>query len=757
MNKRAIMNELKLPGSVFFLLLILLAAFSGPPPVFAQGNGNLRGLVTDSTSGEVLTYASVAIQETSTGAYSDSKGYFLITSVPSGKPLTLTVSYMGYYPRKFIVKLEKGKMTHLNIRMVPQSVVLPLVEKTEKRIVEENATDISLQRITVKELELLPKGVETDIFRSLQYLPGVRSTGDVSARYYIRGGASNQNLVLINGATIYNPFHAFGLFSIVDPEMVNNIEFYKGGFTSEYGGRISSVMNIFTKDGNKNNYGLKAGISYLSAKALVEGPIPYGSFIVTGRKSYSSDIYKKFLDDKDIPLDFYDLSFKVNYSNPEFVEGSKITVQGLLSDDRLMNGNPTRADLKWSNSVFGFKWFQISDSPLFFEMGFSFSNFSGEVIPNYSTSRPKRNEVNDLNMKVDCSYIYDSKDELGVGLNILRLNTKLFLENIGGIITDIGSSGTNFAVYAKYKFLRFKNLGVDLGTRINLTGLSKKGGGFFNEPRLSFTYRFIPEIALKGAWGIYQQEMTTLSDENEVISLFEPWIITPNYLSPARARHFILGLEADFTDNMSLEAEGYYKKIDNFPALNEKKVFESDPDLVAGSGEAYGLEFMLKYKFLDFYFMGSYSLGWTYKTVDDWLFYPKYDSRHSLNLTLEYNFGKDWQASVIWIYNSGLPFTKITGYYDKLDAGDYFNQMSLFTPYQPFMLLGDKNLGRLPDYHRLDISLSKKFSIGFANFYLDASIVNLYNRKNIFYFERNTGKRVNMLPFLPTATLKLEI
>ncbi|MCU7495644.1 MAG: TonB-dependent receptor [Ignavibacteria bacterium] len=754
------MSGKKLPGSRFFLFtaLCLIIALSCSTYTPAQsGGGYLRGLITDSTSGEALAYASVVVKEISTGAYSDSKGYFLITSLPVGKPLTLVVSYMGYNTRKLNIRLEKGKMTHLDIKLAPSSLLLPVIEKTEKRIAEENATDISLQRITIKELELMPKGVETDIFRSLQYMPGVRSTGDVSARYYIRGGASNQNLVMINGATIYNPFHAFGLFSIIDPEMVNNIEFYKGGFTAEYGGRVSSVMNIFTKDGNKNNYSTKVGISYLSAKALAEGPIPYGSFIVTGRKSYSSDVYKKFLNNKSIPLDFYDLSFKVNYANPEFVEGSKITFQGLLSDDRLMNNDPTKADLKWSNGIFGFKWFQISDSPLFFEMSFSVSNFMGEVIPNFSTSRSKKNEVRDVNMRMDCNYVYDSKDQLGVGLNIINLNTKLFLENLSGTVTDIGSHGTNFSVYAKYKYLRFKNLGIDLGTRINLTGLSVNGGKFFNEPRLSFTYRFIPQLALKGACGIFQQEVTTLSDESEVISLFEPWVIIPEYLEPTNSTHYILGLEANLTEDLSLETEGYYKYIKNFPAINEKKVFESDKDLVSGSGEAYGVEYLLKYKFLDFFFMGSYSMGWTYKTVEGWRYYPKYDSRHSVNLTLEWNMGKDWQASIIWVYSSGLPFTKLTGYYDKLDAEEYFNNLNMLTPYQPFLLLGDKNLGRLPDYHRLDLSLSKKFSIAFANFYVDVSVINAYDRKNIFYFERDTGKRVNMLPFLPTATLKLEI
>lgn len=753
------MPDKKLSRHLLFLLLIffLLCAASSRSTLFAQSTGNLRGLITDSTSGEALTYASVVIKELSAGSYSDSKGYFLMTSVPAGRNLTLIVSYMGYYPRKINFKLEKGKMTHLDIKLVPSSVMLPMVEKVEKRIAEENATDISLQRLTIRDLEMMPKGVETDIFRSLQYLPGVRSTGDVSARYYIRGGASNQNMVMMNGAVIYNPFHAFGLFSIIDPEMVNNVEFYKGGFTAEYGGRVSSVMNIFTKDGNKNSYSTKLGVSYLSAKALVEGPIPNGSFIVTGRKSYSSEIYKKFLNDKSIPLDFFDLSFKANYSNPEFVEGSKITFQGLLSDDRLLNGDPSKADLKWTNSIFGFKWFQLSDSPLFFELGLSMSRFYGEVIPNYSTAKPKRNEVQDVNMRMDCSYIYDSKDELGVGLNIMNLNTKLFLESMSGAITDVGSYGTNFSVYAKYKFLRFNNLGIDLGTRINLTGLSANGGKFFNEPRLSFTYRFLPQIAIKGACGIFQQEITTLSDESEVISLFEPWLIIPEYLSPTNSRHFILGLETNFTEELSLETEAYYKDIKNFPAINDKKVFESDNDLVSGSGEAYGFEVLLKYKFLDFFFMSSYSMGWTYKTVEGWLYYPKYDSRHSVNLTLEYNFGDDWQASAIWVYNSGLPFTKITGFYDKLEAGDYFNQLNLLTPYQPFLLLGDKNIGRLPDYHRLDLSVSKKFRIAFANFSLDVSAINVYNRKNIFYFERNTGKRVNMLPFLPTATLKLEI
>ncbi|MFC2133025.1 carboxypeptidase-like regulatory domain-containing protein [Bacteroidota bacterium] len=750
------MNLLLFKRPLFLLIFFTISISS---LTIAQPKGTLRGVVTDSTSGEALAYGNVFIQELNIGASTDARGYFLIRSIPANTIYTLIVSYVGYNKKNIPVNIEENRMTHLDIVLSPSSIELQTIEKVGERVAEVNATDIGLQRIAMRDLEALPKGVETDIFRSLQYMPGVRSTGDVSARYYVRGGTSNQNLVLLNDAPIYNPFHALGMFSVIDPEMINNVEFYKGGFTSEYGGRLSSVLKLITKDGNKNQYGATFGASQMTAKAMLQGPIPFGSFMITGRKSYSTAILKKFLDEKSAPIDFYDLSFKMNYSNPDFMPISKFSIHAFFSGDKLSNDDPTREDFLWSNKVIGFKWFQAAaDSPLFFELGLSYSRFDGEVVPNFSSVKRKDNELDDITLQMDFTYVFESKDEIGIGLKIADLKTSLFLENAFGALSEIGSHGTNISIYGKYKFLRFENFGADIGTRLNLTKMAAgTGSEYMFEPRFSVTYRIFPQLALKAAWGYYIQELTTLSDETEIISLFEPWLITPSYLDPARATHSVVGLEFDWGDNLAIDIESYYKFVRNLPTINANKFFSSDPDLIPGSLESYGAEFFMRYRLDPFNMTVAYTFSRAYKEVEGWVYYPKYDSRHTANVSLECNFGNNWRGTVSWFYSSQLPFTQSIGFYDKFYFNDLYLSSPIYESYRPYSILDDINLGRLPDYHRLDISVSKKFEFGFMNLYLDLSIINVYNRENLFYFKRDTGERVNMLPFLPTATIKVEL
>ena len=742
---------------IFILLsFFFLGIFSGAS--LAQEKGTLRGVVVDSTNGEALPFGNVVIQELKTGAPTNSNGYFLIPSIPAKKTYTIIISFVGYSTKTEKVYISPNKITDIKIGLVPTNIMMQPVEKVGERTIEKNATDLGLQRISMRSVEMQPKGVESDIFRSLQYIPGVQSTGDVSARYYVRGSPSHENFVLLNGVTIYNPFHAFGIFSVIDPDMINSVEFYKGGFPAEYGGRLSSVLNIITKDGNKNRFSAKASSSFITGKALVEGPIPYGSFIVTGRKSYSTEILRKFLNNQDAPIDFYDASFKLNYSNPNFIKGSKFIVDGFSSGDKLISGNPLVEDLKWSNNILGMRWFQVTDSPIFFDLGLSMSNFDGEVIPKLSSAKPKTNNVSDLTFNMNFTYIYDSKDELHVGLDVKDLDTKLLLQNSLGATSDIGSHGTNIDVFAYYKFLRYSNFGANVGTRVELIGLSQApGSSFLLSPRVSFTYNLSPFITLKAAWGIYNQQITTLSDENEVISLFEPWIITPSYLKPSTATHYTTGAKIDFTDFLSLDVQTYYKVMQNIPTLNDQKILDSEPDLVSASGVSYGWEFQLKYEKDPLNITASYSLSWAYKDVNGWVYYPRYDVRNSFNIMLDYNFGGGWQASAVWIFNSGLPFTQNMGYYNKFYFDDFYSNWQIYEGYSPYAILSDKNLGRLPDYHRLDLSLSKHFEISPLKFSVDISVLNVYNRKNIFYFKRDTGERVNMLPFLPTATLKIEL
>ena len=744
----------KIHLKIFIIIALLLLSVT--VKIQPQGFGKLRGFVIDSTSREALTFGNVYIEELKSGASTDLRGYFLVNNLPAGTELTAVVSYVGYQTKRIPFKVRKDEITDITVELVPSSYQLQAVEKISKRVLEENETDIGLQKLTLHELEMLPSGVETDVFRALQYLPGVQSTGDVSAKYYVRGGASDQNLVLLNGITIYNPFHALGLFSVIDPEIINGVKFYKGGFTSEYGDRLSSVLDIQTKDGNKSVYSTQAASSFLSGKILVEGPIPDGSFILTGRKSFSNKILEKFLNDQNVPINFYDFSFRLNYSSNAFLGNAKFSLFGFYTSDNLKYADPSRENFKWTNNLLGVEWFQVYDAPLFSRVAFSSSSFSGEVIPNGSNLKPRRNKVNDVTGSADFTYVFDSKDEFGGGIIFKVLGVDLYTQNELGIELNIEDLLGNISVYSKYKFLRFNNFGVDAGLRIIIGGLSENGS-FLLEPRLSTTYRIIPEIAIKAAAGIYHQEISTITDENEIISVFEPWFIIPSYLEPASAVHYTAGVDFDFSEAIRFKVETYYKDMKNIPVINEEKTFGYEPDFIAGSGESYGWEFSFQYNTLPLSISASYSLSWTYKSINNYIYYPKYDTRHSLNFGIDYDLGWGIRAGVVWTYSSGLPFTKIMSYYDKFHFESVYDIPYFGGYYSPFTVLGDKNIGRLPVYHRLDLSLSKKFVISPFVIDLDINVINAYNRKNIFYFKRDTGERVNMLPLLPTATLKVEL
>jgi len=741
--------------SILFNVVLILSIFF-PEPVYSQQTGDLRGFVTDSTNGEALVFCNVFIDEVKTGASTNDRGLYLIKSIPSGKEYEVTVSYVGYKTKVLNVFVKPEGITELNVQLTPLSVELQTIEKVGEKVVRENQIDISLDRISVRQVEVLPKGVETDVFRTLQYVPGVNTTGDVTAKYYVRGGSGDQNQVLFNGVEIYNPFHSLGLFSVIEPNVINSMEFFKGGYTAEYAGRISSVMNVVSKDGNKNRFGFKGGISFLTAKALVEGPIPNGSFIISGRKSYNSEVLKNFFNDQTVPIDFYDMSFKVTYSSSDIFNNAKFSVFGYFTNDKVDYNDPFREEFSWQNNLVGFEWLQIYDIPLFSRLGISVSTFEGEVIPNLSSLKPRYNSLQDFTITFDMNYVYDNRDEIGLGLKLKTVNSELTQTNYVGLESNYEDFAGNISVYGKYKFMRWKNFGLDAGTRINLTGLTESGSGTF-EPRVSLTYRFIPSIAFKAAWGIYLQEVLTVSDEDEIISIFEPWIITPNYLNASKSIQYIAGLDIDITDQTLFSVEGYYKVLQNIPIVNDEKFTVTDPDLLSGQGESYGWEFLLDYSLEPVNITTSYTLSWAYRETEEWVYYPKYDTRHSINLILEFNLGSGWIASGAWNYSSGYPFTELIGFYDKFFFNSGIGNEIIQGEYQQYAYLGDKNLGRLPSYHRMDVSILKRIDLSLMNMELGVSIINLYDRQNIFYFNRDTGEVINMLPFLVTATAMIEI
>lgn len=719
-------------------------------------SGNLRGIVKDATSGEILAYCNVLIKGTTRGVATDNKGYFIIANIEQSEKYQLIISYIGYKTKTIEFKVLAGKTTHLDIYLEPDILQTQVVEKIAERIQESNKTDIGLTVMTSRQLELLPRSVEADVFRALQYIPGVNTRGDVSAKYFVRGSYSNQNKVLFENGIIYNPFHALGLFSVIDPDMINNVEFFKGGFTAEHGGRMSSVLNITGKEGNKFKYSTQASASLLAGKLLVEGPLLGGSFIVTGRKTYNNKIMDKFLQ-KSVPIDFFDVAAKLTFDNAFGSQSSKIVLNYFLSEDNIKYHDEYKEDFYWKNNLIGARWYFVGDAPVFLNIGIGVSTFKGEVIKNKSLSLPKNNTLSDMTLDMNFSYVFDSKDEIGVGLELKEISTELTKMSNYGIPINSDSKGTSIDLFAKYKFLRFDNLGIDIGARLHAIRFLKRNTDISSiEPRINFTYQIFDFLKFKANYGLYQQEVISLENEKEVLNIYEPWIILPKELTIPVCVQYSGGIEINPSQFWNLNCEIYYKDIKDQPTLNYTKTNFEDPDFIAGQTEAYGIELLSKinYEFLQFTL--AYTRSWCYNTVNKWVYYPSFDARNNINCAFDISVGNGWFFNINWVYNSGLPFTKIQSYYPKYNISSYFGSLTgeIFTPYG---ILDDINMGRLPDYHRLDLSITKNIDWGIFTSEANLSFINVYNRKNIFYFKRDTGERVNMLPFFPSFSLKVKL
>jgi hypothetical protein len=735
----------------YFLLLLLFFLIE----ILPQSTGTLRGFITDSANGGSVINANILVIGTVRGASSDLQGYYFIPGIPTGKQI-IKVSNIGYTSVEIEVRIVKSIITQVNIALNPTSLTLNEVAIKGSSFPDMNDPSISIEQIPLQQIKSVPAGIEADMLRAIRGSPGVTSTGDITARYFVRGGGSDQNSVLINGTVLYNPFHALGLFSVVDPEMIKVLEFYKGGFTSEFGGRLSSILSVITRDGNKNKFVGTAAASTMSGKMSFEGPIPGGSFLVTGRKSYRPEAVQKFLNNRAAPFEFYDLSFKINYSNPQFYENGWFTVHGFFSNDKIENKNLKKEDYYFSNSNFGLNWYQVWASPLYSNMTFTSSSFEGEVVPNLTGSKPRVNVIRDFTSNWDFTYIFDSRDEIWVGLHNKILSTELKLTNLFGSKTELKQRGLDMNPYIKYRLLRFDDFKFDIGMRMNAVSASEKSP-FFLEPRLNLTYSPIPIIAFKLAAGRFSQNLTTLANEEELISIFEPWVIVPDYLKPAEATHLIAGVEYYIAEYFKLSIEGYYKEIDNLVDINELKYTSLDPDFVQADGKSYGFDFSFDIALQSVFFKGSYSLSYAFKKKDGVEYAPRYDTRHSVNLQFGWIFWDGWQFNATWRLSSGLPYTGIASYYDKWNVTDPWSQWYAQGTYNPAFLYGARNAQRLPTYHRLDISLSKSFVLFFMKIDFDVSLLNLYDRKNIFYFVRDTGERVDMLPFIPSASIRIEI
>jgi len=741
---------------VVFSLVVFSILSSTQSTLHAQRQtGGVRGIVTDSLTGERLTLVNIYIQEAGVGAATDANGFYFIGNLAPGQH-KLRATLIGFATTVKEFEIEAGKIGTLNFQMNPTVLELEAVETIAERRARYD-TEISTQPISAADISVVPKAIEADLFRTIAVLPGVVATSDVSSQFYVRGGGGDQNLIILDGMTIYNPFHALGIFSIFDADAIKEAEIMKGGFPAQWGNRLSSVINIRTREGNKNRFAGKVNISQVAGKALLEGPTPWeGSWMLSMRKSFLDDVLQKFVR-QDTPFDFYDVIARANVSTGE---SGRLSLHSLFSGDVIRPSSTFDPEYEWSNGAYGFSWFQVLENKYLIETTFSFSNFKGELRPRDNVQiTPRSSEVNDVYFNGSVTYFQDNGDQYGAGFMFRLPEYRYSFVNAANFSRREFRKSSETGIWFKYKLKQFHPFAIELGVRSDIFSVLSPNSSDAFEPRVGFNYDITRYLAFKLSYARVHQRVVTITNEDDVVSLFETWIPIDDGEPSQQADHYIIGVDGNvlFIPGLTFNVQAYYKDMARLLEYNLDKIDARDPDFVRANGRSYGFEVLLEERHPRYYGMAAYSLSHTERTVGDFTYSPRYDRRNSINLIAGYKPAVGWDVNVRWEYGSGLPFSQIIGFYDRLRFSGLFDGRGYaIEPGEPYTMLGPKNTGRLPSYHRLDVSVSKEFRFGYVKFIAEASVLNVYNRQNMFYYDRSTGERIDMLPILPTVNLRVE-
>jgi hypothetical protein len=729
------------------MMALLLCA-----PAFGQ-TGDVRGVVVDSVTGEKIPYASILLVNTPRGVSSNLQGFFLIGGLTEGT-YDLAVSSVGYVRQVKRIFVRRENVLNLTFHLAPEAVRMGEVVVTERAKRELKEIQTSVQVLDQQDLKMVPVTAQDDVFRSIAILPGIVSTSDVSAQFYVRGGAGDQNLILLDGMRIYNPYHALGIFSIFDPDLVQTTEVYTGAFPPGFGGRLSSVVNLSTRDGRTSGLAVRSNLNLLSGKLQLEGPVSETMrFFVNGRRSLSSQTYDRFVNE-DAPLSFYDLFGKVTFES----KGGQARYSGsmFMSGDRIAFEEPGASDYAWNNKAVNVTGSGLLDERLYVSAVAYASGFEGTRTPDGpGRETPARSSVEDFTVRVNSTLYTDSRTLyfFGFEFNFVTLSYEL-VNNTGSAlrltetVPDISGWFRSQFTTGRWQF--------DGGLHVDLGALFRSRGSSWLQPRLNASYALFDDWRLKAAYGRFSQHLVTVNNEDDLITLFDAWIAVPTHLEPERSDHFVAGIGGSAAERWGIDVQAYYKSFHALVTYNRDKLVSSDPDYISGSGSASGAEAIVRFQHSDVDVMASYGLGFTTLRQPGIEYRPRYDRRHSLKLLSVVRLLPGLEAAARWDYGSGLPFTPSVASYRRPSLGNFVRDPSSIDLGRPYLALGAKNSHQLPDYHRMDMAVTYRVDLGPFRVGVGTSVTNVYDRKNIFYYDRRSGRRVNSLSFFPSAMLTIE-
>ena len=760
---------------IFPFLIVLAFAWNSN----AQ-TGDIRGFVYEQETSEPSPYVSVYLKGTQLISQTNLDGFFSISRIPPGD-YQIMVTSVGFDTIAQPITVQKGDFLNKKFFLKKSVILFKEVEVSAEKEEKKTEVLISVTKITPKDIRQVPTiGGEPDLAQYLQILPGVVTSGDQGGQLYIRGGSPIQNKVLLDGMVVYNPFHSIGFFSVFDPDIIRGVDVYTGGFNSEYGGRISSIMDITTRDGNKKKISGKVSATTFTSKLILEGPIKKlddnaggsSSFLLQGKTSYldktSKSLYA-YVDSAGLPFTFNDLYGKVSFNSSN---GSKVNFFGFRFADRVNYQHI--ANLHWENIGFGSNFVVIpgANSTLI-EGNFAYSKYN--IALDEADGLPRTSEIKGFNGGLNFSYFL-GKDEFKYGFEVLGTRTEYSLINAVKLKISDAQNTTDIGGFLKYKKV-FAGIVLEPGLRVSYYPSFPE---FSFEPRLGLKYNITEHFRFKAAGGEYSQNLLAATSDRDVVNLFYGFLTGSNDLPQEfngkkittklqKAEHGVAGFEIDLPKNISLNLEGYYKNFRQIENINRDKVFDDNnanydkpdmlkKDFIIESGKAYGAEALLTYDRKDLYIWIAYSISWVTRDDGTREYYPFFDRRHNLNVVTAYKFGKKklWEANARWNLGSPFPFTRTQGFYEQLvfDHGvgtDINHQNGNLAIYYD-----DLNKGRLSWYHRLDLSVKRGFQLS-KNSKLEAtlSVTNAYDRDNIFYMNRVTNERVYQLPVLPSFGLSL--
>ncbi len=741
-------------------LLFLLSALLFSATIFAQ-TGNIRGFVYEKESGEPVIFCSVFLEGTNIGAATDINGMYNISKVNVGE-YTLVATYIGYDTTKVNITLKSGQILSKNLEIGESSIKLNEVKISAERAEMKTEVKAASIKITKQDMEMIPTiGGEPDLAQYMQVIPGVVFTGDQGGQLYIRGGSPIQNKVLMDGMIIYSPFHSIGLFSVFDTDIIKNTDVYTGGFSAEYGGRVSSIMDIKTIDGNKKELGGKLSANTFGSKLFVEGPLNSKgntSFIFSGKTSYldkSSELFYKYptlyFDEKGLPYSYTDLYGKVSAKGKN---GSKLNVFGFNFADKV--NYEGISELNWNSKGIGSEFILIpGGSPVLIEGNFAWSSYNTilKEFESNGTIRERSSEINGYNMGMNFTY-FQPKGKVKYGFDVHGFQTDYTTYNSVNSKVGIPVNTSDFSAYLNYQFISTRWI-VEPGFRLQYYG----NIGASPEPRLGMKYIASDRMRFKLSAGQYSQNLQSTISDRDVVNLFTGIISTDVDLDGdydqklQKAQHLITGIEYDISNKIDFQLEGYVKDFYQLININRNMTSDDDPQFIVESGIAKGVDALVKYKGKKLYIWAVYSIGMITRNDGEREYNPHFDRRHNVNFVTSYKFGKNdsWKTDIRWNLGSGFPFTQTQGFYENLTFSDGINTDYTTSNGELGIEYSELNEGRLPYYHRLDASVSKSIKVNKkVNIDMTASVTNAYNRENIFYFNRVKYERVNQLPIMPS-------